>query len=214
MLKCSPRVAAGVLWLVASLIAAHAGVADAHRDESVQPGQQSASAAGLSLPFDQTLKLFGVGFRVTSTNQTSMNEVTIAPTGLSIDNTPILRSVDGQIVGAEVADLNRDGSPEIYVYLRSAGSGSQGSLLAFSANRRKSLSDIYLAPITDHAQAAKGYMGHDRFAVVERRLVRRFPVYRAGDVDGAPTGGERQLRYRLTQGEASWVLRLERVVEY
>ena len=90
-----------------------------------------------------------------------------------------------------MADLNGDGSPELYVYVASAGSGSYGSLVAYSANRRKSLSEIYLPPITDHATAAQGYLGHDQFAVVEGTLVRRFPVYKPGDSNAAPSGGSR-----------------------
>ena len=169
------------------------------------------SMAHAPMPFDRTLSLLGIGFRVTSANSGSINEVTIAPTGLAIDNAPIVRSIDGQVVRAEVADLNADGSPEIYVHVRSAGSGSYGSLVAFGVNSRKSLSEMYLPPLTDNPKASKGYMGHDDFAVVGHRLVRRFPVYREGDTNAAPTGGMRQLHYKLTQGEASWRLRLDRV---
>jgi len=187
------------------LAAAPAGATDARRNSTVLPEPQ---------PFEQTLTLLGVGFRVTSANQASANEVTIVPTGLSIDNAPIVRRVEGQVERAEVADLDRDGSPEIYVYLRSAAAGAHGSLLAFSANRRKSLSDIYLAPLADHAKASKGYRGQDEFAVVKHRLVRRFPVYKEGDTPGAPSGGTRRLEYRLTKGEASWVLELDRVLAH
>ena len=51
--------------------------------------------------------------------------------------------------GVSMVDINADGSPEIYVYVTSAGSGSYGSLVAYSANRRKSLSEIYLPPIAE-----------------------------------------------------------------
>ncbi|KPF45915.1 hypothetical protein IP87_14065 [beta proteobacterium AAP121] len=166
------------------------------------------------VPFDQALALQGIRFHVTSTNSGSLNELKIVPGGLAIDNTPIVRSIEGQISRAEVADLNADGSPEVYVYIRSAGSGSYGTLVAFSANQRKSLSEIYLPPVSHDAKAAQGYMGHDDFAVVEGTLVRRFPVYKEGDINARPTGGVRQLQYRLTRGEANWQLRLERVVEY
>ena len=103
----------------------------------------------------------------------------------------MVREVEGQVVEAEVADLDADGSPEIYVYVQSAGSGSYGSLVAFAANKKKSLSDIYLPPIADDPKASKGYMGHDEFRVVENTLVRRFPVYRDGDANAKPTGGMR-----------------------
>jgi hypothetical protein len=63
-------------------------------------------------------------------------------------------------------------------------------------------------------KAAKGYMGHDEFAVGEGSLLRRFPIYRSGDSNAAPTGGMRQLRYRLLPGEAGWILTPDRVVDY
>jgi hypothetical protein len=50
-------------------------------------------------------------------------------------------------------------------------------------------------------------MGHDQYAVVETRLVRRFPVYRPGDSNASPTGGTRQVSYKLVPGEAMWQLR-------
>lgn len=184
----------------------------------------AAPAALLALPtvtpataigaFDRTLELHGIRFRVKSENDGSINRLEITPSGLERDNATVVRDVDGRIVGAEVADLDADGSPEVYVYVRSVGSGSYGSLYAFSANRRRSLSEIFLPPLSDLPSAARGYMGHDEFAVVESSLARRFPVYRDPDSNARPTGGMRQLQYRLAQGEAGWLLRVERVVEY
>ncbi len=167
-----------------------------------------------TVPFDRTLELQGIRFRVTSANEGSINTLQIVPSGLAIDNSPIVRTIHGTITGAEVADLNVDGSPEIYVYVTSAGSGSYGSLVAYSANRRKSLSEIYLPPVTQNEGASKGYMGHDEFAVVESVLVQRFPVYRDGDTNARPTGGMRQLQYKLYPCEAGWVLNIDRVVDY
>ena len=173
---------------------------------------EASSAIGRS--FDRTLELQGIRFRVTSANEGSVNTLHIVPAGLEIDNSPIVRTINGTVTGAEVADLNVDGSPEIYVYVTSAGSGSYGSLVAYSANRRKSLSEIYLPPVTQDKVASKGYMGHDEFAVVESVLVQRFPVYRDTDINAKPTGGMRQLQYKLVPGEAGWLLQVDRVVEY
>ena len=165
-------------------------------------------------PFKSTLELQGVRFVVTCENAGSINTLHIIPAGLEIDNSPIVREIDGTVTGAEVADLNLDGSPEIYVYVTSAGSGSYGSLVAYAANRRKSLSEIYFPPVTEDKRASKGYMGHDEFAVVETALVQRFPVYRASDTNAKPTGGMRQIQYKLVPGEAGWILKGERVAEY
>lgn len=164
--------------------------------------------------FDQKLALQGITFHVRCPNDSSAPTVTITPSGLAIDNSPMMKEVDGHVVLAEVADLNVDGSPEIYVYAQSAGSGSYASLVAYSANKKKSLSEIYLPPITDDPKASKGYRGHDEFRVVESTLVRRFPVYREGDTNAKPTGGTRQIQYKLAAGEAGWLLRADKVVEY
>jgi hypothetical protein len=113
-----------------------------------------------------------------------------------------------------LADLDGDSWPEIYVYVSSAGSGSYGSLVAYAVNNGKSISPIYLPPLEQTEEALPGYMGHDEFAVVENRLVRRFPVYNDGDTNANPTGGTRQVQYRLIKGEAGWVLRPDRLVDY
>ena len=185
-------------------------LSDDPRRFSSKHGAPVAEAGSL----EWQLELQDIQFHVTSTDRGSLNTLTIVPSGLEIDNAPIIREIDGSVRGVELADLNADGSPEIYIYVISAGSGSYGSLVAYSSNRRKSLSDIYLPPVTQFEGASQGYMGHDEFAVVENRLVRRFPVYQDGDSNARPTGGMRQLQYRLVAGEASWILELYRVVEY
>lgn len=173
----------------------------------------ASSAQGAPGAFDKTLGLEGVTFRVTCPNASSMNKLTIVPSGLAGDNGPITLEVDGIVTGAEVADLDSDGSPEVYVYVQSAGSGSYGSLAAFSVNKRRSLSVIYLPPVSENPRVSKGYMGHDAFAVVGNRLVQRFPVYRPGDTNASPSGGMRVLHYELVPGEAGWVLKLDRIEE-
>ena len=165
-------------------------------------------------PFNETLALQGITFQVTSANSSSLNRLSIRPSGLKVDNTLIDREIDGTVTGAEVADLNVDGSPELYVYVNSAGSGSYGSLVAYAANKLKSLSEIYLPPLTDDKEASRGYMGHDEFRVVENVLARRFPVYRNQDSNAQPTGGSRQVQYKLVPGEAGWILRPDKTIDY
>jgi Periplasmic lysozyme inhibitor of I-type lysozyme len=178
----------------------------------------TASAAKSASPteraFHRILELQGVRFSVSCANEGSINTLRIIPDGLKVSNEPIARVIDGTVTGAEIADLNADGSPEIYVYVTSAGSGSYGTVVGYSANRLKSLSEIYLPPLTDDPAASKGYMGHDEFAVLEGVLGRRFPLYRGNDTNNKPTGGMRQLHYKLTPGEAGWILKVDRIVEY
>jgi len=164
--------------------------------------------------YEQILELQGITFHIKATNSGSINQLEITPSGLAIDNSIIKQEIEGSVSAAEIADLNADGSPEIYIYISSAGSGSYAELVAYSANNKKSLSEIYLPPLSDDKVNSKGYMGHDEFAVVENILARRFPVYKAGDTNSAPTGGMRQLQYKLVAGEASWVLKLDKTVSF
>jgi len=161
-----------------------------------------------SATFKQKFKLHGISFEVTSKG----NKLRIVPSGLKIDNSPIERDIAGTVTGADIGDINVDGSPEIYVYIKDAKGGA--SLIAYSANNKKSLSDIYLPPFTDDPKLAKGYRGHNEIAMVEGIVAQRFPIYKDNDTDDKPTEGTRQLQYKLTQGEASWVLKLDKVLEF
>lgn len=158
--------------------------------------------------FDKVLTLQGITFHVVATNEGSLNQLTITPSGLEIVNEVMKQEIDGIVTGAEVADINADGSPEIYVYVNSAGSGSYGTLVAYSANNKKSLSGIYLPPLEDDKKNSVGYMGHDEFTIIENSFARRFPVYNEGDANCCPKGGTRQLQYKLVAGEAGWQLKL------
>jgi hypothetical protein len=104
--------------------------------------------------------------------------------------------------------------PEIYIYTQSAGSGSYGGVIAYAANKKKSLSQVTFPDLADDKTAAKGYSGHDEFALVENRLVRRFKLFMEGDINVNPSGKTRQIQYRLDAGEAGWILRLDKVIEF
>lgn len=164
--------------------------------------------------YNHVMTLQGVTFRVECDNAASLNTLTLTPSGLEIDNKPITVEVDGVVTGAEAADLNADGSPEIYVYVTSAGSGTYGSLAAWSANTKKSLSAIHLPELAEDPVHGKGYMGHDEFKVAEQYLVRSFPIYKEGDPNAAPSGGTRQLQYKLVPGEAAWQLVVDKAVDF
>ena len=151
-------------------------------------------------------------FRVSATDSGSLNRLQIESQGLSVVEGQFDTEIDGSAYRVELADLDANGWPELYVYVSSAGSGSYGSLVAYAVNNGKSMTSIYLPPMS--AEVSAGYQGHDEFAVVENRLARRFPVYLAGDINAQPSGGMRQLQYALIAGEAGWQLVVDRVVEF
>jgi hypothetical protein len=168
----------------------------------------------LSLPlhaggFSQTLEENGISYTITSPNTADDNTVTITPKGLTGSKAPITKPVEGLVTKAEIADLNGDGAPELFIYTTSAGSGSYGKAYAWATNRKKSLTDIHIIPPRE--KDLSGYMGHDEFAVIESSFARRFPVYKPGDSNASPSGGWRQFQYKLVPGEACWILRIKRI---
>lgn len=160
--------------------------------------------------FQQKLSLHGITFVVSSPNKGSVNTLRVMPSGKISSKKPIVTKVDGTVTGAEIADLNGDGWPELVVFVTSAGSGSYGSLVGFSVSRGKSITGFILPDLIKDTQASQGYRGHDEFAIVENTLVRRFPVYLDGDTNAQPTGGSRQLRYQLVPGDATRLLKVLR----
>lgn len=176
----------------------------------VSTAEEAAAAKG----FDKKLTLQGITFQVKCLNGGSINKLTITPSGLEGENKPIVVEVDGSVTGAEVVDLDANGFPEIYVYVSSAGSGSYGSLVAYAANQKKSLTEIFLPNLEEDKVNSKGYMGHDQFAVGEGSLLRRFPIYKAGDANAKPSGKTRQLQYKLKAGEAGWMLKVGKVTDF
>jgi hypothetical protein len=133
---------------------------------------------------------------------------------LEINNRLVAHKIDGHVTNAEIEDLNSDGSPEVLVYITSAGSGSYGSVVGYSVNNSKSMSQIYLPTITDDPEISEGYMGHDEFTIMETTFARRFPVYREEDTNSNPTGGIRQVQYKLYDGEASRIFKVDKVIEF
>lgn len=189
--------AAGAVTGTVGAVAGAAGTAVGSTAGAVPPG-----------PVDRTLERDGIRFRVTSANSGSLNRVTIAPSGLEKDSAPVTVEVDGTLTGIETADLDGDGSPEILVYATSAGSGSYGSVTGYAVNRRRSMSQVYLAPILGNSPEGRGYMGRDAFRVDGKRLLRTFPIYRENDANCCPSGGTRTIEYALDRGEAGWILRM------
>ena len=179
--------------------------------EPATTAQATSEAQPAEISFAQVLELQGVTFNVISPNATASNTVTVSTAGLEIDNSAWSQQVDGIVTGAEVADLNVDGSPEVYVYVKSSGADEKVSVAAYVANNRKSLSIAYMAPLSEIPGATDGYRGQDEFAVLEGVLGRRFPIH---DEAGAPTGRTRQLQYTLSAGEASWILKADQILEF
>ena len=165
--------------------------------------------------FMKVLNLQGIGFNVSSVPKGNENTLTVFTFGLNGQDYRETFVITGEhVVDAETEDLDADGSPELFIYTQSDGSGSYGSVYAFSVNNLKSMSQVFFPPIAEDPKINQGYMGHDEFTVVELRLTRQFPLYKAGDTNAGPTGGTRQVTYALKPGEAQKKLVVDQVTDY
>lgn len=167
------------------------------------------TGAPAPVPFAKRLERGGIAFEVSAPNTPQKNEVRVKPSGLEIVNDPVAWPAEGRVVDADVGDLDGDGSPEVYVFVK--GTEGRLSLVAWSANKRKSLSMINLPALDLTPGAAQGYRGGDFMMLSASQLVRTFPLH---GPDGKPTGKRRQVDYKLVPGEAAWQLKVEKVSEF
>jgi hypothetical protein len=161
-------------------------------------------AAAWAVPFRATLREQGVTFDLTATDEGSIQLLQVRAKRGGTAYRPVKQELIGQVVDAKAKDLNGDGRPELVVMVRSVGSGSYGSVQAWSAGPRK----LELIPLMGELTGpdAKGYMGHDSFNVVETSVVRQFPIYRTGDSNARASGGTRQIVYKMVSGPGGWSL--------
>jgi len=158
------------LFATLTIIACKNGQGE-HNTKEIENKEASSSASPIQeeqkIQFQKKLTLQNITFELITVGEGSLSELTIQPSGLEIDNQKIILELNGQVVNAEIEDLNSDGFPEILIYTTSAGSGSYGNVIGFSVNNGKSVSQIYFPEISENEEASMGYMGHDEFAIVE-----------------------------------------------
>ena len=139
----------------------------------------------------------------------------IIPEGLTVVQDTLVHDLTGYTVAnIEIGDLNTDSYPELLVYLVSDGSGSYGSLIGYSPNNGKSLSQVYLPELADTPEYAKDYIGHDEMAIVENTFCRRFPIGDPNAPLAERSGKMRQIQYRMVDGEAGRTLKIDQVLEF
>lgn len=179
-------------------------------DTTVKEGIDSVKQE-ISFNTELTYPGSNISFKI----NTKGDSLIIQPSGLSVSNETLYHDITGYtVVNAEIGDLNIDSYPELFVYLTSDGSGSYGKLIGYSVNNGKSVSQVYLPDISENDEVSKGYMGHDEMAIVENTFCQRFPIYKEGDNNANPTGGIRQIQYKLVDGESSRILKIDKVINF
>jgi len=152
-----------------------------------------------------TLSAKDVYMSAVYSNSGSINTLKLSTFGLEHE-IEIETEIDGKVVGSKLADLNGDGCSELYLFIVSAGSGSYGSVMAWGFNSTKSITPIYMPPLTQKQMKQFGYMGHDSFSIEGKYIKREFPSYAKNDTNAKPTNAKVVLYYTLEKGEASYLL--------
>ncbi len=163
-----------------------------------------------STEFDKQLALEGVTFHVQTEEEIVDSVLKITLSG-EYAGTPLVRlEVPGTVANIDVADLDGSGTPILFIFVRSSMDNARMTLVAYAANRNKSLTPVILPDITEDLILGADYAGHDFLALQDGCLVDRFPLFRKGIF----LGSFREVRYKLQRGGTGWSLQPVDIIEY
>lgn len=160
-----------------------------------QPLQRAAPAP--KGPFKKKLTEGSVSFIVKSPN-TDPNSFTVTTSGMSVRNEATTVDVEGEVVRAQLADLNQDSYPEVYIFTRTA-SGTE-AVYAFASYRNRSYGQIYVAEAAASTSLRSPSGG--TYELTETRLIQKFTPTQ----NGQRTGDTQTVTYALKKGETSYRL--------
>ncbi len=144
----------------------------------------------------------------------SLSDFTIVPKDFPNSGDSLRIEDADPLQQARIKDLDGDGFDEFYLVTSSTGSGSYSTIFGFASNQDLSLTPIYVPEISEKDlqsnEAFYGYMGHDSIYFDKGDIYRKFPIYKEGDPNCCPTGGDKTLSYQLKAGEDSWILEIKK----
>ena len=150
--------------------------------------------------YDSTLKIGKAGFKIFSLNKTpDRNTLTIRPIGFKSEAREASLEIKARVLSAEIDDLNKDGFPEVIIFIEEPKGNK--SLFCISSKENERMEPIYFPDITNDMVLSKGYRGGDEYKLVEGILFRKFPVYESDTSNKTPTNKVRQIMYRVVEGE-------------
>lgn len=185
-----------------------AAEAAAAGNDAAAPARRNGKQAGV---YSQTFTHKRQSYQVEVGSGVTSSTVTITPKGLSLSSKPLKKEVAGLFVRAEMADIDADGEPELYIFMQSPEGQRHGSAIVVASDQGRRMVEVPVPELSADAKNSAGYRGGDEFAIVEKVLARRFPLH---DADGEPTGTMRQLQYKLVKGAAGPTLKLEHAAEF
>ncbi len=102
----------------------------------------------------------------------------------------------GEMLDAVTADVNGNGSPELWLLSVDLPRGAQGKMFGyeFTANGWEEF-----AVPTPEGELSQGYRGQDVYGLTGDLVIHMFPVYNEGDAPEEPSGGIRFIVYSMDE---------------
>lgn len=137
-------------------------------------------------------------FTVSSEGDGALRSFKLAVVNLKGDTTKAdsidISDVKGFLKDISVADLDKDGNPEVYCFTQSKGTEMGAGVYAVAYVKGKAVS---IQPADANKIDMEGYRGRDSFYVKAPYVIRTFPLYKEADVQTTPSGGNQTIKYKL-----------------
>lgn len=153
---------------------------------------------------DTTMKIGKYGYKVNCRNKDiKSNSLSIRPLGFeSPANETMNMPVRGRVSAAMVDDLNSDGLADLILFIYTDSAAIHGTVYVLVSEDDKTIMPAGLPDPALDGKINTGYKGYDVFKLLEGTILQRFPIFKPGDKDDAPTGGTRTVQYTLSKGES------------
>lgn len=158
---------------------------------------------GQNVPFEETLKDGNISFTVSSPN-VDINTLVIFSKGLEVRNDTFQIEIEGIVNKAEIADINQDGYPEVYVFTQQKEAEEKGNVYVFTSYRNRSYGQAFLReqPRANNLNAEA--ITTDKYDLENDQLVRK--IGNSSEGDQVNNNQRQTIIYTLKAGEASYQL--------
>jgi hypothetical protein len=173
-------------------------------EETTEP-TRPALKRNQNVAFDEILKQGNVSFTISSPNVPERNTMVIFSEGLELRNDTFQLEVQGIVNDAQLADVNGDTFPEVYVFTQQKDNDQLGEVYVFTSYRNRSFGQAFFKEVPRANSLSTATNTTDRFKLEGGKLVREIGTATEGNAVQAESATT-TITYELRPGEASFQL--------